>query len=204
MTSGKRKSATYQVGYGKPPPHRQFRKGRSGNPGGRPRRPVTERAKALALQEAYRTITVKEGGRAFALPAIQAILRSQIGLAAKGNVQAQRAVLAAIQTIEDENVLAAKFAAIRAAPAQVLAAPATIERDCAEALALADHNAGGTMSYVEAAQRIRTLLRLDEEDEKLDSEKDNGEKDKRAAGATPSGTTDASGAKPGAARSQVG
>jgi hypothetical protein len=193
MTAGKRKSAPYQVGYGKPPRHAQFRKGRSGNPGGRPRRPVTERAKALALQEAYRTITVKEGGRAFALPAIQAILRSQIGLAAKGNVQAQRAVLAAIQIIEDENVLAAKFAAIRAAPAQVLAAPATIERDCAEALALADHNAGGTMSYVEAAQRIRTLLRLDEEDLKLD-----GEKDKSAAGATPLGTTDASGAKPGA------
>jgi hypothetical protein len=41
------------------------------------------------------------------------------------------------------------------------------------------------------------LLRLDKE-EKPDSEKDNGEKDKRAAGATPSGTTDASGAKPGA------
>jgi hypothetical protein len=40
---------------------------------------------------------VKEDGRAFALPAIQAILRSQIVLAAKGNVQAQRAVLAAIQ-----------------------------------------------------------------------------------------------------------
>jgi hypothetical protein len=195
MTSAKRKSARYKVGYGKPPRHAQFRKGRSGNPGGRPRRPATERVKALPLREAYRTITVKEGGRALALPAIQAILRSQIGLAAKGNVQAQRAVLAAIQTIEDENVLAAKFAAIRAAPAQVLAAPATIERDCAEALALADHNAGRTMSYVEAAQRIRTLLRLDEEDEKLDSEKDNGEKDKRAAGATPSGTTVASGAK---------
>ena len=193
MTSGKRKSAAYQVGYGKPPLHAQFRKGRSGNPGGRPRRAPTERAKALALREAYRRITVKEGGRAFALPAIQAILRSQVELAANGNVQAQRAVLATIQTIEDENVLAARFAAIRAAPAQVLAAPATIERDCAEALALADHNADGTMSYVEAAQRIRTLLRLDEEEEKPDSETD-----KKGAGATPSRTTVASGAKPGA------
>ena len=83
--------------------------------------------------------------------------------------------------------------------AQVLAAPATIERDCTEALALADHNAGRTMSYTEAAQRIRTLLRLDEKEEKPDSETD-----KRAAGATPSGTAAASGAKPGAACSQVG
>ena len=59
MTSSKRKSAPYQVGYGKPPVHAQFRKGQSGNPGGRPRGPATERAKALALQEAYRTVIVK-------------------------------------------------------------------------------------------------------------------------------------------------
>ena len=98
MTSCKKKSAPYAVGYGKPPVHTRFRKGRSGNPGGRPRQAATERAKALALQEAYRTITVKEGGRARALPAIQAVLRSQIALAAEGNVQAQRAVLTAIQT----------------------------------------------------------------------------------------------------------
>jgi Family of unknown function (DUF5681) len=199
MTARKNKSVPYKVGYGKPPRHAQFRKGQSGNPGGRPRPPVTERAKALALQEAYRTITVKEDGRTLTLPAIQAVLRSQIGLVAKGNVQAQRAVLATIRTIENENVLAAKFAAIRAVPAQVLAAPATIERDCAEELALADHNAGGTMNYVEAAQRIRTLLRLGEDEPNPHGEKDNGEKNKTAAGATPSRTTVASGAKPGAA-----
>jgi Family of unknown function (DUF5681) len=73
MTSRKNKSTPYEIGYGKPPRHTQFRQGRSGNPGGRPRRPATERMKELALQEAYRPITVKEGGRALALPAIQAI-----------------------------------------------------------------------------------------------------------------------------------
>ena len=184
MIARKNKSAPYKVGYGKPPRDAQFRKGRSGNPGRRPRRAPTERAKALALQEAYRTITVEEGGRAFALPAIQAILRSQIGLAAKGNVQAQRAVLATIQTIEDQNVLAAKFAAIQATPAQVLAAPATIARDLAEARALAEHkhDAGGTMSYVEAAQRIRTLLRLDEDKPNPQGEKDSGEKGQESGG----------------------
>jgi Family of unknown function (DUF5681) len=97
MTSRKRKSVAYAVGYGKPPLHTRFRKGQSGNPGGRPRRIATERAKALALREAYRTVTVKEDGKALTLPAIQAILRSQIVLAAKGNVQAQRGILTAIQ-----------------------------------------------------------------------------------------------------------
>jgi hypothetical protein len=154
--------------------------------------------KALALREAYRRITVKEGGRAFALPAIQAILRSQVVLAAKGNVQAQRAILAAIQTIEKENVFEAELAAVRDVPVQVLAAIPTIEQNNAEAVALAAHNDGRTMSYTEAARRIRSLLRLDEEKLNL-----NGEKDKRAAGATPSGTTDASGTKPGAVYSRV-
>src|SRR5215470_17971203 len=103
MNSRKTRSVPYKVGYGRPPLHTRFRKGRSGNPGGRPRRAAREGVKALALREAYRRITVKENGRALAMPAIQAIMRRQVGLAATGNVQAQRAVLAAIQTIEFEN-----------------------------------------------------------------------------------------------------
>jgi len=145
---------------------------------GRPRRTPTERAKALALQEAYRHD--HRGGRrqSVALPAIQAILRSQIGLAAKGNVQAQRAVLATIQTIEDENVLAAKFCRDTSHAGSRARGTATIAQDLAEARALADHNhdAGGTMSYVEAVQRIRTLLRLDEDKPNPDGEKDSGER----------------------------
>jgi hypothetical protein len=149
------------------------------------------------LQEAYRTITVKEGGRAFAMPAIQAILRSQIVLAAQGNVQAQRAVLATIRTIEGENVFEAVLAAVHAMPAEeMLAAASSIAPDSPEAVALAAHAGRRNMSYIEAAQRIRTLLRLDANNEKLDGEKDSGEKNKSAAGATPSGTDDASGAKP--------
>jgi len=145
MTSRKKKSVPYAVGYGKPPMHTRFRKGQSGNPGGRPRRTVTARAKALALREAYRTVTVKEGDRTLALPAIQAILRSQIVLAAKGNVLAQRAVLAAIQTIEQENV---------------------------EAAAVAAQNAPKEMNYTEAARRVAFLLRLGEEEQKLKSEEE--------------------------------
>jgi hypothetical protein len=157
--------------------------------------------KELALQEAYRPITVKEGGRALALPAIQAILRSQVDLAANGNVQAQRAVLAAIQTIEAENVFEATLAAVRDLPAEVLAGISTIEQDNMEAVAPATR----PKSYTEAAQRIRVLLRLDEEgEEREEREKRDWETDKRAADTSPSGTTDATGAKPGAAYLQVG
>ena len=167
--------------------HAQFRKGRSGNPGGRPRRTASERAKALALREAYRTITVKEGGRALAVPAIQAILRSQIALAAKGNVLAQRAVLAAIQTIEQENVVAER-AARRSRQAQraAFAAIHTIGQENSQAAALAAQNVCENMSYTEAARRVMSLLRLDEAELKLKSEQDNS-----SAGAAQSETGEA-------------
>jgi uncharacterized protein DUF5681 len=93
-------SASYEVGYGKPPRRTQFQKGRSGNPGGRPRKTPLERLRALALHEAYRTIIVHQDGYAVPMPAIQAVLRSQIEIAASGNVRAQRAILAMIEDIE--------------------------------------------------------------------------------------------------------
>jgi Family of unknown function (DUF5681) len=91
-----------EVGYGKPPVHSRFRKGQSGNPGGRPRGITAGRANALALKEAYRMVNVKAGDKIIALPALQAILRSQVALAAKGNGPAQRAVVEAVQAIERE------------------------------------------------------------------------------------------------------
>ena len=92
----------YKVGYRKPPAHTRFSKGKSGNPGGRPRGLTAGRATALALKEAYRLVSVKEGDKVITLPAIQAVLRSQVALAAKGNGLAQRTVIEAIQAIERE------------------------------------------------------------------------------------------------------
>ena len=93
--------ADYAVGYGKPPFHTRFAKGRSGNPGGRPRGTFSlMRAKSLALMEAYRRVAVEEAGKVVKIPVIQAVLRSQMTLAAQGNGAAQRAVIAAVLTIE--------------------------------------------------------------------------------------------------------
>ncbi len=98
--SGKDESAAYEVGYGNPPIHTRFRKGKSGNPGGRRGPPTaTERAKALLLEEAYRTVTVEDGDRVLELPAIQAVLRSQMERALGGDFHAQQFVVAAIQKL---------------------------------------------------------------------------------------------------------
>ena len=93
-------SSPYEVGYGKPPRRTQFRKGQSGNPGGRPRGLPVQRANALLLQEAYRVVAIKEDGRMVPVSAMQAILRSQVELAINGDLRAQRDILQAVQSIE--------------------------------------------------------------------------------------------------------
>jgi cytochrome P450 len=104
--SGKKKKAPAQdanpVGYGRPPVHSRFRKGQSGNPTGKRRRGLVDRVKALMRQEAYRLLTVREGDKVTRMPALQAVLRSQIACAAKGNVPAQRAVVKAMQEMDAE------------------------------------------------------------------------------------------------------
>lgn len=101
MSKRDRPPAGYEVGYGRPPVHSRFRKGQSGNPSGKPRN-VTEmeRAKTLVRKECYRLITVREGDRVKRMPTLQAILRSHLTLAAKGNITAQRLALRTIQEIE--------------------------------------------------------------------------------------------------------
>jgi hypothetical protein len=102
------------VGYGKPPQHTQFRKGQSGNHGGRPRGMTAGRANALALKEAYRMVPVKVGNDVMFISALQAILRRQVALAANGNGPAQRAVIEKVQAIEQELALMAAAEAVEA------------------------------------------------------------------------------------------
>jgi hypothetical protein len=96
---------------------------------------IRARARELALKEAYRLVTVREGDRVMSLPAIQAVMRSQFALAVKGNGPAQRAMIAAIHAMEQE--LSAEAAAR--------------EKEAAE---------HGPIDYIDGARRISLLLRL--------------------------------------------
>ncbi len=100
----------YEVGFGKPPKDTRFKSGRSGNPKGRPkgsknRLPALneERMKSIILKEAYRTITVMDGGRPVSLSMVEAIVRSLALSAAKGQQRAQRLFTDLLYVTEQAN-----------------------------------------------------------------------------------------------------
>jgi hypothetical protein len=108
--------------YRVPPAEFRFKKGTSGNLKGRslkeralvntksegqPGIGFESRLKAIAIEEAYRLITVREGDRIEKVPVIQAILRKVAVNAANGNTRAQRIYLDLVIGAEADRCAAA-------------------------------------------------------------------------------------------------
>ena len=107
------KETTFEVGYSKPPVKTRFKPWKSGNPRGRPKGTKNiansipamneERLKQVILEEAYRSIGVRDGDRLVEIPVIQAIIRSVALNAAKGHQGSQRMFTHLLQLVEREN-----------------------------------------------------------------------------------------------------
>lgn len=98
-----KKKLGYEVGYRKPPTEKRFKKGRSGNPSGRPKRlPILDPGlllEAIANEE----IDIVENGRRKRMPKAEIEFRQLFAKALKGDLGAARhAVNLAIEYLAPE------------------------------------------------------------------------------------------------------
>ena len=114
------KDADYEVGYGKPPETTRFKKGRSGNPKGRP--PGAKGFTASLKRELESTVTLREGHREVRVSKAEAAAKRLVASALQGDMRA----LAMLSKSDTE--LAGQVEAAMAAP-QVASAPAPEDYD---------------------------------------------------------------------------
>ena len=88
------------VGYGKPPKAPRFRKGRSGNPSGRPKRTRTQLE--VLRRELSQRVTVTEGCRKRRLTKGELIAKQLVTRAVKGEVAALRMMLRVNELMDAE------------------------------------------------------------------------------------------------------
>lgn len=93
------KEQDYPVGYKKPPHHTRFKPGQSGNPHGRPKKPLTTIAESFE-RELNTHIILKEGGTQRRITKLEAIAKQQTNKAAQGDSKATMLIMRAIEPRE--------------------------------------------------------------------------------------------------------
>jgi len=84
-------ASEFEIGYGKPPKHGQFKKGHSGNPNGRPK--GAKNLKTELKEELQEKIVLKEGGQAKIVSKQRAMLKSLTAKAVQGDTKAANLLL---------------------------------------------------------------------------------------------------------------
>ena len=108
----------YLVGYGKPPLHTRFQKGRSGNPKGRPR---GRKNMSTLLSDALNgSVIVVENGRRKKITKREAIVTQLVNKSASADLKATQIVLAMLRDVESQADGSADPAAFTEADQQII------------------------------------------------------------------------------------
>jgi hypothetical protein len=90
----------YEVGYGKPPLHTRFQKGKSGNPKGRPR---GKKNMSTLLSSALNASIVVANGRRKKITKREAIVTQLVNKSAAADLKATQIVLAMLREFETQD-----------------------------------------------------------------------------------------------------
>src|SRR2546421_6463789 len=95
-----KETGDYEIGYGKPPLHTRFQKGRSGNPNGRPR---GRKNMSTLLSDALNgSVIVVENGRRKKITKREAIVTQLVNKSASADLKATQIVLAMLRDVESQ------------------------------------------------------------------------------------------------------
>ena len=96
----------YNIGFGKPPEHSRFRKGRSGNPKGRPK---GRRNLATVLERTLQEkVVINENGVRRTVSKLEAAVKQLVNKAAAGDLAALRQLTALAAPVTEQGTDAAK------------------------------------------------------------------------------------------------
>ncbi len=99
MADKKSPDDDYEVGYGKPPKHTQYKPGQSGNPRGRPKK--SKNVDALLEKELDEFVTLQEGGQTKRMTKREAIIKQVVNSAIKGNTKPLQMMLAHLEKTQE-------------------------------------------------------------------------------------------------------